>query len=157
MNQLSSWIIQKDPQTNKLLFESLNLFTILITYCSNKNIAYTWNAMVMTKNQHRSGLMIIPPYIDKKWFPASPLGPEWGKPDWTLRWQTQPANEYHQGEVEMITIQPAQRRSHQKRQTWTLQQTEKSKRNVKFKKRIHLSLWVANLLLTKPIHSLEIA
>ncbi len=39
MNQLSSWIIQKDPQTNKLLFESLNLFTILITYCSNKNIS----------------------------------------------------------------------------------------------------------------------
>ncbi len=34
--------------------------------------------------------------------------PEWGRPDWTLRWQTQPANEYHQGEVEIITIQPAQ-------------------------------------------------
>lgn len=138
MTQLSSWIIQKGPQTSKLLFESLNLFTVLLTYRSNKTIRLHMKRNGDDKNQHPSGLMVISvPRLIKKRFPASPLGPEWGRPDWTLGWQTQPANEYHRGEGEMITIQPAQRHERYNRR-------KKSKRNVKSKKRtVHPSLLVA--------------
>lgn len=138
MTQLSSWIIQKGPQTSKLLFESLNLFTVLLTYRSNKTIRLHMKRNGDDKNQHPSGLMVISvPRLIKKTVSSFSFRSRMRQArldtrmtDTTGQWISSGGrgNDYNSTCTE----------------TWTLQQTEKSKRNVKSKKRtVHPSLLVA--------------